>query len=347
MQGSLSQVASPTVADSPGAPSPVWRKRLRGILRMALAVSLALCLAAKAPAAEESGIPQPPAAGQYTLKLKSGGFTREAEVRIPKNYSKDQPPPLVVVLHGAGGNGQIALRKDGWSERADAEGFIAVAPTGLPARPRVEANVATNPRVWNSGQLNPRGPRAAIDDVAFIRELLDELQQQVPYNKDRVFVAGHSNGGSMALKLAAELSERFQAVGTVAGLIAVENPQPKRPLPTLYILGAADPLMPLEGGEVHLPWQTRQNPPVREGFEKWAKSLGCETTPSTVFEDNEQKKDVYRPKGDGPTFTVLYLKGHGHQWPGAKVIRRNSGGGPVNTRLDATQTLWEFFEATK
>jgi len=297
-------------------------------------------------AAEVSSIPQPPISGQHTLALERGGFTRAAEVRIPKNYSKDQPPPLVVVLHGAGGDGQIALRKDGWAELADQEGFIAVAPTGLPVRPRLEASFATNPHVWNSGQLNPRGPRAAIDDVAYIRDLLDELKQQAPYDTDRVFVAGHSNGGSMALKLAAELSERFQAVGTVAGLIAVENPQPKRPLPTLYILGTADPLMPLEGGEVKLPWATRHNPPVREGLEKWAKSLGFESTPMTLSQNAEQQKAVYRSKSEnGPTLTVLYLQGHGHQWPGAKTIRRNSGGGPVNTRLDATKTLWEFFES--
>jgi polyhydroxybutyrate depolymerase len=210
----------------------------------------------------------------------------------------------------------------------------------------LEASPATNPRVWNSGQLNPRGPRAAIDDVAYTRQLLDELQQQVPYDPQRVFLAGHSNGSSMALKLAAELSERFVAVGSVAGLVAVENPQPKRPLPTLYILGTQDPLMPLEGGEVKLPWATRQNPPVRAGLEKWATSLGCETTPEVVSDKDEVKTVVYPNKrANGPTLTVLYLEGHGHQWPGAKIIRRNPGGGPVNTTLDATDTIWKFFQS--
>ena len=306
-----------------------------------------LCLLAILPSARaaETGIPQPAIPGQYTLELESGGFLRSAEVRIPKGYSADNPPPLVLLFHGAGGDGQIALRKDGWAEKADAEGFVVVAPTGLPARPRLEANFATNPRVWNSGQLNPRGPRAAIDDVAYAKRLLDELQERAPYDRQRVFLAGHSNGGSMAMKLGAELSERFLAVGTVAGLIAVEAPQPKRPLPTLYILGTKDPLMPLEGGEVRLPWTTRQNPPVREGLEKWAASLGCKTSSETVSEKDGVRKVVYPSTSDGPTLTVLYLEGHGHQWPGAKVIRRSTAGGPVNTTLDATDTIWQFFKS--
>ncbi len=306
-----------------------------------LACTLLTCSAGRS-----AELPQPPTPGQYTVETTSQGFARTAEVKIPQGYSAEKPPPLVLLFHGAGGDGAIALRKDGWADKADAEGFLVVAPTGLPVRPRLEASPLNNPRVWNSGQLNPRGPRAAIDDVAYTRQLLDELKEKVPYDPQRVFLAGHSNGGSMALKLAAQLSERFVAVGTVAGLVAVENPQPKRPLPALYILGTQDPLMPLEGGEVKLPWTTRQNPPVRDGLEKWAASLGCETKPQTVSDKDAVQTVVYPSKQpNGPTLTVLYLEGHGHQWPGAKIVRRNSAGGPVNTRLDATDMLWKFFQS--
>jgi hypothetical protein len=62
-----------------------------------------------------------------------------------------------------------------------------VAPDGLPARADREANFRTNPQLWNSGQLRPNSPRAAVDDVAFTRDLLDLLKEKVPYDEDRVF----------------------------------------------------------------------------------------------------------------------------------------------------------------
>src|SRR5262249_49932977 len=142
----------------------------------------------------------------------------------------------------------------------------------------------TNPPLWNSGQLNSRSPRAAINDVVYVRQLLDELRERVPYDRDRVFCTGHSNGGGMTFRLATELPDRFAAIGTAAGMMSVENPQLKKPVPTLYILGTKDPLMPMAGGEVRLPWGTRRNPPISEPLADWAKAMGCETHPRTISE---------------------------------------------------------------
>jgi polyhydroxybutyrate depolymerase len=149
----------------------------------------------------------------------------------------------------------------------------------------------------------------------------------------------------MTFRLAAELSERFTAVGTVAGLMSLENPKPKKPLPTLYILGTKDPLMPLGGGEVKLPWGNRKNPPVAEPLAAWARALGCETEPRTISDKDGLKKVEYPSKGNGPTLTVLYIEGHGHHWPGAKPSLPENMIGPITGKLNATDTLWQFFQA--
>jgi polyhydroxybutyrate depolymerase len=193
--------------------------------------------------------------------------------------------------------------------------------------------------------LKPRSPRAAIDDVAYVDALLDELQKRVPYDDKRVFATGHSNGGGMTLRLGAELSERLVAIGTVAGLMAIEDPQPKKPLPTLYILGTKDPLMPIAGGEVKLPWGSRTNPPVAEPLAKWAEALGCEGGPQTISHEDGLKKVEYRSKTQGPTLTVLYLDGHGHHWPGSEGVLPEWLIGPITSKLDATDTIWEFFQS--
>jgi polyhydroxybutyrate depolymerase len=289
-------------------------------------------------------LPSPPAPGTYTLELKSGGYRWTVHVHVPKGYNSESKPPLVIALHGAGGDGKIAIEHDRWAAKSDEVGFIVVAPTALPSRPRLSADFMTNPRVWNSGQLNRLSPRTAVDDVAFMNQLLNELKEKVPYDESRVFVVGHSNGGGMAFRLAAEMSERLTAIATVAGMMAVDDPKPKKPLPTLYILGTKDPLMPLAGGTVKLPWGNKQNPPVADFLQKWAAASGCETDPKTISEADGVKKIEYPSKTDGPAITVLYLENHGHNWPGAKSLLPESRTGPSKSKLKATDVVWEFFD---
>jgi len=289
-------------------------------------------------------IPSPPTAGRFELSTESEGYTRTAIVHIPKNYNAQTPPPLVIALHGAGGGAESILEHDNWAKLADEKGFVVVAPNGLPARPRLPGNFLANPQLWNSGQLREGSPRSKIDDVAYIRLLLDDLVKKVPYDKDRVFATGHSNGGGMTFRLGAEMADRLAAIGTVAGMVAVDNPQPAKPLPTLFIFGTADPLLPIEGGESTLPWGTRTTPPVADLMKKWADAIDCETDPTTISDDDAIKKVRYRSKENGPELTILYLHGHGHQWPGASRNLPARLIGPITSKLDATAELWKFFE---
>jgi polyhydroxybutyrate depolymerase len=252
---------------------------------------------------------------------------------------------LVVLLHGGGGGARHALENDGWAAKSDKEGFLVVAPEGLGALPKLPTNFRLNPALWNSGQLKAQSPRAAIDDVVFIRDLLDELKKKVSYDESRVFSTGHSNGGGMTFRLAAELSERFTAIGMVAGRMAMESPSATKPLPTLYIIGTEDPLMPMNGGEVESPWGDWINQPVVDQLTKWAVVLGCEKEPNLVSNKDEVQKLEYLSKSNGPTLTVLYLEGHGHHWPGAKRTLPESVIGPIKSKMNATDTLWDFFKS--
>jgi polyhydroxybutyrate depolymerase len=309
---------------------------------IAAAVLGSLTMAARADDSSTE-LTAPPKPGRFTLTIKSGDFDRVARIQIPAGYKSDQKPPLVLLLHGAGGSGTGILDKDGWSAKADQKGFIAVAPDGLPARPRLPPDFRTNPALWNSGQLKPLSPRAAIDDVAYVRQLLDELKEKLPFDEGRVFCAGHSNGAGMTFRLATELSERFTAVGMVAGMKDVADAKPKKPLPTMYILGTKDPLMPIDGGEVKLPWGSRHNRPVADMLSAWAKAMGCEPEPKTVSDKDGLKKIEYASKSNGPTLSVIYIEGQGHNWPGGQRTLPESMVGPSTDKLDATDVIWDFF----
>ena len=58
-----------------------------------------------------------------------------------------------------------------------------------------------------------------VDDVAFIKALLDDLAQFVQVDDRRVYATGISNGAIMAYRLTSELSERIAAIAPAAGPI--------------------------------------------------------------------------------------------------------------------------------
>ncbi len=64
------------------------------------------------------------------------------------------------------------------------------------------------------------GPHAApangLDDIEFVRELLDYLEQQYCVDTSRVFATGHSWGGDMAAVVGCFLGDRFRAVAPAA-----------------------------------------------------------------------------------------------------------------------------------
>ncbi len=292
-------------------------------------------------------LPATPAAGTFSITTKAGGYDRTALIHIPASFKPGSSAklPLVLAMHGAGSSGDHVLTSDHWDEASDQHGFIVVAPDGLPIRPWLSANFLTNPAVWNSGQLKAGSPRKEIDDVAYIEKLLDDLKDKIPYDEKRTYVAGHSNGGSMAFRLVNGLPDRFAALAVMGSWMTIDDPHPKPPIPTLGIYGTKDPAEPLAGGETHLPWGTRVTPPVAERLAIWAKGMNCQTEPKTISDADDVKKVVYEPKSPGgPALTVLYLDGHGHHWPGSKNSLAPAMLGPNTSKLDATEVVWQFFK---
>ena len=120
--------------------------------------------------------------------------------------------PLVVVLHGGGGNAENIEEVTGFSEKADEEGFIVVYPDGSG---RLDRYLLT----WNAGFCCGYALENNIDDVGFIRALIEYLQEKYAINRNMIYVTGISNGGMMSYRLGAELSDIVAAIAPVAGSI--------------------------------------------------------------------------------------------------------------------------------
>lgn len=257
--------------------------------------------------------------------------------------------PVMVVLHGTGGTAAWADDETGWSQFAADRGILVALPDGVPLDPARPPKFLTNPTRWADGSsfvfrppipgshVDP-GPPAEPDDIAFLTAVVADLVARGA-DRRRVYLTGFSNGAGMAFRFAAERADLLAAVAPVAGYCWTDA-APARPVPTLYMVGTADPLIPVRGGAVRLPWGGRlvKRPTVAATLEKWAAVNRC-GPPVTAREAGGVREDVY----PGPAeMRAVYLDGLGHHWPGGKGQLGVRVGGPVTGVYDGNGLVWEF-----
>jgi poly(3-hydroxybutyrate) depolymerase len=56
-------------------------------------------------------LPLNPVAGDYTQEIVVNGLKRSYLVYIPINYNNKKPIPVVIMFHGAGGTGPVAMKE--------------------------------------------------------------------------------------------------------------------------------------------------------------------------------------------------------------------------------------------
>ncbi len=282
--------------------------------------------------------------GTYQLMLKTQGRRWHYDLHIPPQYNPNTPTPIVITLHGAGGNGRYHLDQASWKDKANEAGFIVVAPYGQP----VVRWMPRTTRVWNVS-LRPSNPRSRIDDVQFFRVLLNKLQRHLNIDQNRIYVVGHSNGGEMAFLLGRKLSQKLAAIAAVGSITPVGSPFLNQastlPVSTLYMTGTKDPLVPLAGGRILLPsGQERNIPPLMEFLKYWANSMDCESNPQVVESNSDFQKMSYDNCGNKVNYVVYLIENQGHSWPGGKHQLPVEKFGPNNPSFKATDVIWDFFK---
>ncbi|NCB07339.1 MAG: hypothetical protein EOM73_04165, partial [Bacteroidia bacterium] len=179
-----------------------------------------------------------------TIYLDHDGYERSCELYVPKNFSQKNAYPVVLILHGGGGTakGLIRSTRGRFNQLADQYGFVAVYPNGYG-------------KSWNDGARDTFGVarNLNIDDVGFIRKILDDLSKKMNVDRKNIFACGISNGGFMAQRLAYELSGEIGGIAVIAANLSEvqsEKDFPENPVSVLFINGTADPLVPYNGGDV-------------------------------------------------------------------------------------------------
>lgn len=286
------------------------------------------------------------APGNHELSVRVGARERPYILHVPP--ALPDRPALVLNFHGGGAHAAEQQRYSRMDATADRERFLVAYPDGSgPLRGRF--------LTWNAGACC--GPAAVddVDDVAFVRALLDDLAKRRPYDRARVYATGLSNGAMMSYRLAAELSDRVAAIAPVAGSMVLQRFDPQRPVPVMHIhsvddgralyLGGLAAPFPIQLGNTRV-----LHPPVEERLAEWARANGC-GTPMAAGE----QRDWLAPDGQvhGATLyayprcraeTLLWkLSGAGHVWPGGIPGYLPLLLGPGTAVIDANAEIWRFF----
>lgn len=150
--------------------------------------------------------------GQFWMSIPTGPrVATPCRVYVPKGLAKDKPVPVVVALHGVGGDENTFFESHGAGQivkECETRGWVLVAP--------------------RSGALT--APPVPI--------LVDALAERYPLDRKRVFVVGHSAGAAQALAQAA--SGKFAAVAALGGGEKVTDAKPFATLPVFIGVGDKD-----------------------------------------------------------------------------------------------------------
>jgi len=276
-------------------------------------------------------------AGTHTFR--HNGIARSYVVRAPDGLNRNSAPvPVVLVLHGGGGNAANAEQMTGFTRLVERERILVVYPEGTSQRPRIPL------LTWNASHCCGYAMKSGVDDVGFISALLDTLSATYPVDPARIYVTGMSNGAMMALRLACETTV-FAAAAPVAGTQLVDC-RNARPMSVLQIHGTADPRVPYNGGPgqgFSLRGARVDGPTIPSVNAFWRTTDHCRP-PTTTTRTPVTTSTARCP--DGKAVQLISIAGAGHQWPGSAahpVLERTLGADPPSTALHATQVIWQFF----
>jgi polyhydroxybutyrate depolymerase len=195
---------------------------------------------------------------------------------------------------------------------------------------------------WNAGPCGGYAADHHVDDVGFIRKLLDELPGHYRIDPNRVYAIGISNGAMMCYRLAHELSDRVAAIGAVAsGDMMLDGPAPRRPVPLIHFHGVQDRIAKFKGGPGL--FAGIQHPDISRVIAWWAQTNGCGTEPAEVESKPDYTCMRYLPKAGavGAPVSFYALPEGGHTWPGGVVLAPRLVGNLVKS-VDASTLGWRF-----
>ena len=234
------------------------------------------------------------------------GYYRCWDIYIPAGLTGDVP--LVIDLHGWTHNPSRQRDISGFDSLADSEGFIIVWPYGLC-------------NSWNSGEACcPPASEEQIDDVGFVRKLVDQVAGQYSIDLNRIYLTGLSNGCSMTQRLVNEASDIIAAAACMSlHLLVPEDPE-YTPVSVMTLLGTDDDL-----------YYPGEMPGALDNLDTWKSMNHCTGTYTETWRSGNSFARTYENCENGTEVSLVTIDGGNH-------VLYEGDGTDVNTACLA----WDF-----
>jgi polyhydroxybutyrate depolymerase len=284
--------------------------------------------------------------GPGTPAPQSVGHTGAASPQTPSG-----PRPLVLDFHGLAEGAAIHSTTSMFGQLGQKDGFVVAFPSGTGTPVKWDAT--------DHGSSNP--------DLRFVSALLNQLESNLCIDTSRVYASGLSDGAFMVSLLACTMSGKFAGIAAVSGLQAPTPCSTHRRVPIIAFHGTADPILFFNGGigtaTLHkilgrgagptgpAPTTSTTTRPVDlhgpgypAAVRNWAVWDDCDPRSSDSRVAGEVILRSYRcPAGTDVAFYIIL--GGGHSWPGSAFSQSiSSVTGHTTLEIDATTTIWAFFE---
>src|SRR5262245_4117045 len=215
-----------------------------------------------------------PRVQQRTYVFKETNEFMPYALFVSSKVTKDKKNPLIVALHGLGGDQNTMVRETFRAvELAEQGGYILVAPmgynsggwygipVGAPRGNRGAANGANAtgapPRGAGAGRgFGAGGGGTAVTDPPKVRELsekdvlnvLEMIRKEFNIDERRTYLMGHSMGGAGTLYLGVKYASNWAAIAAIAPAAFGLNPDSLasiKNMPVIIVQGDADTAVPV------------------------------------------------------------------------------------------------------
>ena len=274
------------------------------------------------------------APGTYRFHFAHNGLRRDYLVHVPAK-AIGKPAPVLLALHGGGGDMDYQAQNYGLVEKSEQAGFILVAPNGTS---RFRSGILAT---WNAGTCCGRAVEQKVDDVGFLRQVIARVATQADIDRTRVFATGMSNGALMSYRLACEAADLVRAIAPVAGTDNTIACKPSRPVPVIHFHAKDDSHVRFGGGSGPDALTKTNFNSVPASIAKWVGLNKAAPRAKTVFSVPGAKCERH----DGPAPVELCVtESGGHSWSGSASRRANKN---PSQAIDANDRMWDFFSSLK
>ncbi|KZK77910.1 Phospholipase/Carboxylesterase [Pseudovibrio sp. W64] len=224
----------------------------------------------------------------------------EYYVALPDSPADDEQIGAIIYLHGWKGKADRAIENKALRNLANELGVALIVPQGIGGS-------------WSY----PGSPSQDRDEFKFFDEMLTDVSDRFPIDREKILLSGFSMGGSMVWNLACYKGENYAGFAPIAG--AFWDPIPAAcpsPLTNLYHThGVEDKTVPMVGRAIGANWRQSD---VFDSLDVWKRQAGLYDTEPTSISAGELQCDVWSAKGEK---LELCLHDGGHSMK-ANWIRR-------------------------